>query len=45
MAQDITATVGQKNNTTANINVNTGDGPEVVSVTLPSAGALQNSSL
>ena len=32
MAQDITATVGQKNNTTANINVNTGDGPEVVSV-------------
>ena len=45
MAQDITATVGQKNNTTANINVNTGDGPEVVSETLPSAGALQNSSL
>jgi|TARA_B100002049_G_scaffold216037_1_gene181754 hypothetical protein len=42
---DITATVGQKTTTTANINVNTGDGPEAVSVTLPSTVAVQNSSL
>jgi len=42
---DITATVGQSNSTTANINVNTADGPQTVSVALPSAQAAQNSSL
>ena len=42
---DITATVGNKTTTTSNINVNTGDGPESVSVTLPSTVAVQNSSL
>ena len=41
---DITATVGQSNSTTANINVNTSSGPNV-SVALPSAQAAQNSSL
>ena len=34
---DITATVGQSNSTTANINVNTSSGPQTVSVALPSA--------
>ena len=42
---DITATVGKSNSTTANINVNTADGPQTVSVALPSAQAAQNSSL
>ena len=42
---DITATVGKSNSTTANINVNTPDGPQTVSVALPSAQAAQNSSL
>ena len=42
---DITATVGQSNSTTANINVNTSSGPQTVSVSLPSAQAAQNSSL
>jgi len=42
---DITATVGQSNSTTANINVNTSSGPQTVSVALPSAQAAQNSSL
>ena len=42
---DITATVGQSNSTTANINVSTADGPQTVSVALPSAQAAQNTSL
>ena len=42
---DITATVGQSNSTTANINVSTADGPQTVSVALPSAQAAQNRSL
>ena len=42
---DITATVGQSNSTTANINVDTSSGPQTVSVSLPSAQAAQNSSL
>ena len=41
----VTATVGSSGSTTAKINSPTSTGPQVVSVTLPSGQALQNSSL
>jgi len=41
----VDATIGTKNNITADINVNTSSGPQKVSVTLPSGQAAQNSTL